>query len=421
MRLRSLRAAWKRAPWMRHLSGLTSPPSMLGHGVEQWIASLRDSPASLTATPEAAREPTTSDGYGPRSQELFATLERGSWFSKTCQDSFLPVDSTPYSQTWPKWGSMRNGECFLREAWAPVIGASECSSWPTARAEDSESCGNHPNATDSLTGATRQWPTPDANTSTYSNAHNGFQNIREATALWTTPQAHDVTHRGSGQKPTAAAGNACLARDTTQWQTPVAGQASVWPTPTALPIERSDSTIAKSAAYRKGKANQNTVPLYLGDLATRWPTPCAQDDNKSPEAHMAMKARMKGGARNTITSLQVLTQTWPTPASRDAKGENSIEHVTEIGGGQKAHGSASELRLPFFAPGPSDERWPGILAEWPHLAPAVEPGVRLLADGATACVDEHRAHQLRCGGNGVVPLQAACAIVTLFGRLGIEE
>jgi hypothetical protein len=34
--------------------------------------------------------------------------------------------------------------------------------WPTARAEDSESCGNHPGATDSLTGATRNWPTPSA-------------------------------------------------------------------------------------------------------------------------------------------------------------------------------------------------------------------------------------------------------------------
>lgn len=39
-----------------------------------------------------------------------------------------------------------------------------------------------------------------------------------------------------------------------------------------------------------------------------WPTPCAQDDNKTPAAHMAMKARMKGGARRTITSLQVMAK-----------------------------------------------------------------------------------------------------------------
>lgn len=39
-----------------------------------------------------------------------------------------------------------------------------------------------------------------------------------------------------------------------------------------------------------------------------WPTPTANDDNKSPTAHMAMKARMKGGARHTITSLQVMVK-----------------------------------------------------------------------------------------------------------------
>jgi len=43
-----------------------------------------------------------------------------------------------------------------------------------------------------------------------------------------------------------------------------------------------------------------------------WPTPVANDDNKSPEAHMAMKARMKGGPRHTITSLQVAAKMWPT-------------------------------------------------------------------------------------------------------------
>ena len=44
-----------------------------------------------------------------------------------------------------------------------------------------------------------------------------------------------------------------------------------------------------------------------------WPTPTANDDNKSPEAHLAMKGRM-GGGRKAITSLQVMAKTagWPT-------------------------------------------------------------------------------------------------------------
>ena len=51
-----------------------------------------------------------------------------------------------------------------------------------------------------------------------------------------------------------------------------------------------------------------------------WPTPVANDDNKSPEAHLAMKARMgerdgTGTKRTAITSLQVMAKiaAWPTP------------------------------------------------------------------------------------------------------------
>jgi hypothetical protein len=53
----------------------------------------------------------------------------------------------------------------------------------------------------------------------------------------------------------------------------------------------------------------------LGDLAqvskAGWqllPTPTANDDNKSPEAHMRMKARMPDGPRKRITSLAVLAR-----------------------------------------------------------------------------------------------------------------
>jgi hypothetical protein len=34
--------------------------------------------------------------------------------------------------------------------------------WPSPRSEDSQACGNHPGAVDSLTGATQNWPSPRA-------------------------------------------------------------------------------------------------------------------------------------------------------------------------------------------------------------------------------------------------------------------
>lgn len=85
-----------------------------------------------------------------------------------------------------------------------------------------------------------------------------------------------------------------------------------------------------------------------------------------------------------------------------------------------AGSATTELRgASLFAPGPGDSRWPEIIARHPNLAPAIEPGLRVLADGVAYVVDESRADQLRCGGNGVVALQAAVAVVELGRRAGL--
>lgn len=71
------------------------------------------------------------------------------------------------------------------------------------------------------------------------------------------------------------------------------------------------------------------------------PTPVAQDDGKSPEAHMAMKQRMAGGPRNGITSLSVMarqagmTGEWdskllPTPEASDGTGGRRSKEVGGI-------------------------------------------------------------------------------------------
>lgn len=67
--------------------------------------------------------------------------------------------------------------------------------WPTARAEDAESCGNHPGATDSLTGAARLWRTPDAPTTggvrtRSKSCGQGHQVVLAEQAIhWPTPAA----------------------------------------------------------------------------------------------------------------------------------------------------------------------------------------------------------------------------------------
>lgn len=127
---------------------------------------------------------------------------------------------------------------------------------------------------------------------------------------------------------------------------------------TSLPSKQEDSipflrTLPRAGMMRSGSVYQQ-APLALPTRGTEsgsLPTPVAHDDGKSPEAHMAMKARMPGGARKTITSLSVLarngfrqadgtpwslsssrasasrSKNWPTPQARDYKdGRNPKPH-----------------------------------------------------------------------------------------------
>lgn len=72
------------------------------------------------------------------------------------------------------------------------------------------------------------------------------------------------------------------------------------------------------------------------------PTPVARDDGKSPEAHRAMKARLKGGARTRITSLAVLARAdfeqpteplLPTPQAADYRRAGDFEKPERGSGG----------------------------------------------------------------------------------------
>lgn len=56
---------------------------------------------------------------------------------------------------------------------------------------------------------------------------------------------------------------------------------SGWPTPTATNRERDEKTMAKCLAYRKRNANQNSVPLYLGEVA-RMALPAVKDGQLDP-------------------------------------------------------------------------------------------------------------------------------------------
>ena len=91
-------------------------------------------------------------------------------------------------------------------------------------------------------------------------------------------------------------------------------------------------------------ADHHHFPHDLSNMATlaAWPTPVANDDNKTPEAHLAMKQRMgerdgTGANRTAITSLQVMAQLagWKTPtlgSPNSLRGSGQDPAIREAGG-----------------------------------------------------------------------------------------
>jgi hypothetical protein len=242
-----------------------------------------------------------------------------------------------FSGQLPRSGSMRNGALYERPMLAPRIAGIEplywptakqqdgvhpgamklksgqqehlthmANNWPTPRSEDSESCGNHPGAVDSLTGATRQWATPncrdDHNPSTPESPRTQRKleqgwtiDLNEQAAWWTTPQAHDA----SGGNPERVGrfgtkhGGANLADDVTLWKTP------------DVPNEgrtMSAKDVAANGATDKGKRQ---VGLENQVTFQTWPTPNAQDgkQRQTPESAARRVSHHQIGLQEAIHCL----------------------------------------------------------------------------------------------------------------------
>ncbi|MDQ3125220.1 MAG: hypothetical protein M3Q74_06395 [Pseudomonadota bacterium] len=124
----------------------------------------------------------------------------------------------------------------------------------------------------------------------------------------------------------------------------------------------------------------------------------ANDDNKSVAAHMAMKARMKGGPRNTITSLQVAVKdatseepirVWPTMVANGA-GKLSPSFVEPL------MGFPAAFTLPEGEPLHLDPDWGGDpMAAFGRGLEYREP--------LTVAHADRRAARLKALGNAVVP------------------
>jgi hypothetical protein len=123
--------------WRPSQFGLTCAALTAHRGAELLTWFRAGFPVRTSALPDAA---TVSTANAPASgwkwPASFAKCDPGASLWRTRQCS-LVEDSPVFSQTWPAWGSLRDGECL--EHTTPALAMSEkgCGFWPTPTKRDS--------------------------------------------------------------------------------------------------------------------------------------------------------------------------------------------------------------------------------------------------------------------------------------------
>lgn len=156
------------APFLRSRFGMTFEPLTANLGAELLTSWLEAFHARTSAQPEPETGLTANVAdSGPKWLGSFArySLSESKW--KTAQCSLLG-DSDEFSETWPRWGSMRNGECYLRPIQMPLIYGNASGfevMWQTPVADDAieRTAGKwNSRGEPKLSAEVKLWPTPTA-------------------------------------------------------------------------------------------------------------------------------------------------------------------------------------------------------------------------------------------------------------------
>lgn len=268
---------WRIRAWSRFLFGPETLRMQDGDdGLTAWIASSPGSPASPGLQLESAKAKATKDGCGPEFFESFRKQNRGFASLKTCRDLFLEEGSNPSLLTLPRSGSMRNGLLFERPTWAPATNGNGCSSWPGVTTSDARGHGytrdrGDPNSErPSLAGLSELWATPvagmgekgaeDPTTKTARQKENGggTSDLLIQAGMWSTPQSHDA---GAGRGP------GFTLTDGHHFPHDLVTEVNNWPTPDAYATTRSNTSLSPNAAKRPA----------LAKASSNWPTPSSRD------------------------------------------------------------------------------------------------------------------------------------------------
>ena len=141
--------------------GMTFSPLTDDHGEAVLMSYLEAFPVRTLVQPE--REPASlvkSQGCGFTWPESWAKFDPNTSLWRTRQCSLLG-DLEPFSETWPRWGTMRDGEFWGQQMSERPISETESGLWPTPNARDwKDTTGASGNRKSPGLGAVVHWPTP---------------------------------------------------------------------------------------------------------------------------------------------------------------------------------------------------------------------------------------------------------------------
>lgn len=186
------------------LSGMTCEPSMASPGGAASISSLGASPARTYPAPAKGQDSMAPDlDCGPRWPGSLARYDPDTRLWKTAQCSLFG-GLEEFSETWPRWGMMRDGESFPLPTPAHLIGENVSGLWPTPVKYDATP-GGPGNHYQGLGWMARQnmFPTPTKQERASSRPYDpsapslSGRSLSTFARTYPTPRANDAEKRGN--------------------------------------------------------------------------------------------------------------------------------------------------------------------------------------------------------------------------------
>ncbi len=135
LRAKSWLAAWKKKDWIKRLFGRISKPSMANLGVEKWIASLADIPASRLVLLEKNLAIKTQDISGLTSKDSSKKSSHQFASLKMCP-TIYELDLKKLQMTYDNWVIKLRQACLQRKKSVLLTKEKDFLSWPTVIVSD---------------------------------------------------------------------------------------------------------------------------------------------------------------------------------------------------------------------------------------------------------------------------------------------